>query len=400
MARNGSGTFNRLYDWTDERDAGNDIDSTKMDAETDGIASALTDSLSKDGQTVPSANLPMGGFKHTGVAVATARTHYAAVSQVQDGSFTLLGSVSGTNTITGSTSPSIAAYAEGQRFNFTTAGANTGAATLNVNSVGAKAITKSGTGALLAGDLASGALITVEYDGTRFQVVGGLSLGFLTTRGDIITQGASAPQRTAIGPAGFALTSDGTDADYAEIKGRWMQIGATQTISAGDSVVDFDDSGGYTIDASYDDYMLRLDDVLPTADGSAELICQVFQADSAVTAGNYSYFTLAGSGSSDTPAGISDGGAGVSTGFTIAVNVGATAGEGFTGEITLWNPSGASFPSLNWVGNYASSTPNVKQCEGGGRYLGATTAADGLRLAMSTSTLKSGTVSLHGRKNA
>jgi len=79
-----------------------------------------------------------------------------------------LTSVSGTDTITAS--GAVGAYAAGQRFHFISAGANTGAVTLNINSIGAKAVTKHGTTALLAGDIQSGQVVTVTYDGTRFQV--------------------------------------------------------------------------------------------------------------------------------------------------------------------------------------------------------------------------------------
>jgi hypothetical protein len=171
MARNGSGTFVRLYDWTDERDAGNNIDSTKMDAEMDGMATALSGSIAADGQTTITANLPMATYKHTGVGAASASTDYARADQVRDSSLSILGSVSGTDTITAAASPAISAYAAGQTFRFVAAGANTGAVTLNVNSVGAKAVTKAGTTALVAGDIPANSIATVVYDGTRFQLL-------------------------------------------------------------------------------------------------------------------------------------------------------------------------------------------------------------------------------------
>lgn len=84
----------------------------------------------------------------------------------------LLTSVSGTNTITAIGTRAVVAYAAGQRFSFVPAGANTGAVTLNVNSLGAKAVTRDGATALVAGDIAASAMVTVVYDGTRFQLVG------------------------------------------------------------------------------------------------------------------------------------------------------------------------------------------------------------------------------------
>ena len=134
------------------------------------MATALTNSIAKDGQTTPTGNLPMGGYNHTNVANATLRTQYASAGQVQDGSLTYLTSVSGTDTITAVGAASMSAYVTGQVFTFIAAGANTGAATLNINSIGAKPITKNGTTALAAGDLISGAAVTVFYDGTEFQI--------------------------------------------------------------------------------------------------------------------------------------------------------------------------------------------------------------------------------------
>jgi hypothetical protein len=43
----------------------------------------LTQSLAKDGQTVPTANIPMGGFKITGLGNGTATADAVALGQVQ-----------------------------------------------------------------------------------------------------------------------------------------------------------------------------------------------------------------------------------------------------------------------------------------------------------------------------
>lgn len=67
---------------------------------------------------------------------------------------------------------SLAAYVSGQAFRIKTNFANTGAATINVDTLGAKSIVKSGSSALVSGDLVSGAIYTIAYDGTNFQIVG------------------------------------------------------------------------------------------------------------------------------------------------------------------------------------------------------------------------------------
>lgn len=171
MAFNGSGVFARLYSWVADRDAAVNINATRLDAEMDGMATGLSNCVTKDGQTTITADLPMGGFKHTGVDDADARTQYAVVGQIQDGIYTYASVVGGTgDAITITLSPAITAYAVNQKFEFLAGATNTTAATVNVNSVGVKSIVKSGSIALAAGDITQGDLITIIYDGTNFQL--------------------------------------------------------------------------------------------------------------------------------------------------------------------------------------------------------------------------------------
>ena len=129
MARNGSGTFSRNYDFTADRDAGspsNIISADKVDTEFDDIATALTASIAKDGQTTPTANLPMGGFKLTGVATAApaARSEYVSVAAQQD-SMAVFADGGGTaDAITAAISPAPTALVNGQRFRVRATAAN------------------------------------------------------------------------------------------------------------------------------------------------------------------------------------------------------------------------------------------------------------------------------------
>ena len=169
MARNGSGTYSLPAG--NPVTTGTTISSTWANNTLNDIGNAMTASLAYDGQTVPVANLPMGGYLHTNVANATARTNYAAAGQVQDGTFQYLTSVSGTDTITALAPLSMNTYAAGQVFRFIAAGANTTTGvTLNINSTGAKNITKNGTTALAIGDIPAGSIVIVTYDGTQFQI--------------------------------------------------------------------------------------------------------------------------------------------------------------------------------------------------------------------------------------
>ena len=76
---------------------------------------------------------------------ATAGVDYVSGLQLQNSTLTFLTSVAGTNVITGNLTPAIASYVAGQMFSFLSAGANTGAVTLNINGVGAIAVTKLGS---------------------------------------------------------------------------------------------------------------------------------------------------------------------------------------------------------------------------------------------------------------
>ena len=79
--------------------------------------------------------------------------------------------VAGTNTLTGLGSPAVVAYTAGSQYSFLPQNNNTGAVTINIDTLGAKSITKFGTTALAANDLIAGSFAIVEYDGTQFQLV-------------------------------------------------------------------------------------------------------------------------------------------------------------------------------------------------------------------------------------
>jgi hypothetical protein len=134
------------------------------------IATAITQSLSRDGQTTPTADLTMGNFKLRSLANAIARTDAVPAGQIQDGGLITLGSVSGTDTITASTAPAITAYVAGQAFDLPVAGANTtNNVTININALGAKNVTKFGGIGLVPGDLVG--TVRIRYDGTQFQLI-------------------------------------------------------------------------------------------------------------------------------------------------------------------------------------------------------------------------------------
>lgn len=78
-------------------------------------------------------------------------------------------------------SPAITSYTAGQTFTFKATNANTGASTLNVNSLGTKTIKLPNGNDLGPNNIVANQVVQVEYDGTNFQMtsfVGNISMKF------------------------------------------------------------------------------------------------------------------------------------------------------------------------------------------------------------------------------
>lgn len=287
MSYNGSGVFN-INTTGQPVVSGTVISSTAFNALTADLATGLSTALTKDGQSTPTANIKLGGYKLVNVGTGTAATDAANVGQVQGGAATYV-TASGTDTITGSLTPALTAYSTGQVFTFKAAGTNTTTVTLNIDGLGAKDITKNGTTALIAGDISSGSMVTVAYDGTQFQLLGVVPSGTanrvsffsstarpttsanLTFDGttvttptidattSLITRGALGVGATpSYGTAGQVLTSAGTGAapTWATASSGAMVLIGTKTASASANIE-------WTGLATYDKYLLVYENVIP-----------------------------------------------------------------------------------------------------------------------------------------
>jgi hypothetical protein len=128
------------------------------------ITTAIAGSVAADGQTTMSGNLKMGAQRITGLAEGTAATDATTVNQIQDGAMRWGGVAGGTaDALTMSLSPVVTAYVDGMTIYFvSSASPNTGAATVNVNSVATDAILKNGS-ALAAGDIAASKVYAITY---------------------------------------------------------------------------------------------------------------------------------------------------------------------------------------------------------------------------------------------
>jgi hypothetical protein len=89
----------------------------------------------------------------------------------QDGSSIFAADAGSNDTYAITLSPAPTTYATGMVVNFTANTANTGACTLNCNSLGAKALKKNKGNDLETGDILAGQCVSVMYDGTNFVVI-------------------------------------------------------------------------------------------------------------------------------------------------------------------------------------------------------------------------------------
>lgn len=151
MARNGSGTYSLPSTMAV---SGQVASSTTVNTIMDDIATALTDSVNKDGTKAWAANQPMGSKKFTGIADGSSRTDSVSLGQVQDGVLNWVDGGGTADAITATYSPAITALVNGQICNVRATAANaTTTPTFAPNGLTARTIKKLGAQALLAGDI-------------------------------------------------------------------------------------------------------------------------------------------------------------------------------------------------------------------------------------------------------
>ena len=224
------GIFTRARDWTADEAGAIDMLSVNFDQEDDNFEAGINACLTKDGANSPSANLPMGGNRHTGVGNAAAKTDYASAADVIDQDLLYYVDTGAADAYVITPSPSISAYEEGQRLIFRATNASTGASTLNVNALGAITIETNDAVAIAAGMIAVGGYYEVTYDanGSRFVLTSPHSVTPAATATSII--------------AGTGMTGGGTlaaDRTFNVIGGTGITANAND-IATDDSAIDHD----------------------------------------------------------------------------------------------------------------------------------------------------------------
>jgi hypothetical protein len=170
-------------------------------AQATNAATSATNAASSASAAASSATAASGS------ATAAAASATAAASAVANTNSIWCGTAGGTDTIALTPSPALGSYGAGITIRFKTAGANTGAVTVNVSGLGAKSLKDASGTALVASAMASGEVIEATYDGTEFRKSGGWARGGIMSAG---TSVAGAGFTTGAADAGKNYRCSGT----------------------------------------------------------------------------------------------------------------------------------------------------------------------------------------------
>lgn len=212
--------------------AGIDISSSRMDQDSNDLASnGFGNCLTRDGQGQPTANLPMAGFKHTGVQNGLNRNDYAAMGQVQDGvglTWTIAGGTS--DAITATYTPAITALVDGQFCCFRGAASTlTTNPTFSPNGLTPRTIVRTGTAILRPNDIRANYEVILRYNlaNTQWEI-----LNPATTPG--VVANAQPPAGTANALTITALSFASQDGYQVQFIATHSNIGAaTIAVSGG-----------------------------------------------------------------------------------------------------------------------------------------------------------------------
>jgi hypothetical protein len=270
----------------------------------------------------------------------------------QDGSQVFAADAQASDTYVITLDPVPTAYTTGMEIHFSANTANTGACTLNVNSLGAKSIKKLHDQDPADNDIESGSIVTVIYDGTNFQ-----------------------------------MTSQVANAAAA---GAWEFI-ETQTASASASV-DFTD-----LTSAYIAYRLYFSTSIPASDGVNLLLRTSADNGSTYDAGtgyDLAYQEVAMNGGAQTGTGNQ-----AASAVTISNNTGTAANESNSGYIDIINPAAATYTNVFYCNRRTDSIGARYYSTGTGFRISAA-AVDAFQLLYSSGNIESGVYTLFGQKNS
>jgi hypothetical protein len=320
------------------------------------MAQALTASIAKDGQTTPTANIPLGGFRITGLGNGTAATDAATLGQVDGRAEIDLASASTTN---------IGAQQSD-----------------NVRITGTTTITSFGTIASgVTRQLRFAAALTLTHNATSLILPGGANI--ITAAGDTATA-------VSLGSGNWVVT------DFMPASGwRGSSVVIAEAIASGSATLDITTG----LDNIYDRYELELVDLKPATND--------VQAGLRIGTGSGPTWQSGGSAYASSILGIGSGSTallGNTAGGFIPLSQAPGGGNGvislagypgLRGLIRFYNPESTDRWNCNLSVEHFTSSGSLVSLTGGGLY-GAASAITGLRFYFSSGNIASGSIRLLG----
>jgi len=275
----------------------------------------------------------------------------------------LVTSTGSANTQAISVDSGITAYNTGDRFIFIAGYTNTGAATLNVNSIGAKSILFNNA-TLAANTLTAGWTYEVLYDGTNMVIVGGNTSGIITDPELVQNDGL-----TTCYTDDLTNTITRQSTNFAKVRnalsievGRMYVAGVSQSIAFSSLLASA--NGGSCITTNGYHYVYVVYSV-----GTTKALYRIANTGDIATAGNWTSLTLSGASFTHNTQFIGFDGVNfwfvntVIPSFFKATLSGTTMTEGATVSVTGSNYTSTS--RVNSVGIYASfaASPVLRQAD-------------------------------------
>ncbi len=275
---------------------------------------------------------------------------------LRDGSANYAADAGASDTYAITLAPAPTAYVTGMPVSFKANTANTGAATLNVNALGAKTIKKQYNQDLATGDIVANQIVDVIYDGTNFQMQS---------------------------PVAAATTST------------LQYLGTSGALSA-TSTVDFT-SGSYPtwFDGTYTDLEFRFTRIKPTNDG-VNFWMRTSVSGTFLSTNEYDYMNQ-GRQMSDNSAQTGTAASAAQLILHVGVTIGNSTNEFLGGSLRLGTVASGEWKELEWSTRHRS-TGGAGEASDGHGFIKTTSALDGVRFLMSSGTIASGEIKVYGVK--
>jgi hypothetical protein len=341
------------------------------------------------------------------------------------------------NAYTITSNQGVTAYVDGMRISFRADRNNTGAATLNVDGRGAKALRKISGGALVAlaaDDIVDGAIYDVVYaSGDDVFVIVGLSglqaSAFMQT---VLDDATAADARTTLGLV-IGTDVQAADATLTSLSGLTLAAGDILYATAADTLVNLaKGTGGQHLvmnagatapawtsgsrvllasktasnstalaftefnNAVYRWYEFELTHLIPATDGAFFLMRTSTNGGSSYDSGASDYaYGMAGTDSTSTTTDASNANASIILTHS-TLGVGNAANEyGVSGFVKVLDPAATAYTEIQHTINFWKDNGTQARISGGGARLAAADV-DAVQFRFSTGNITSGTIRMYG----